>query len=380
MPYSLNKEFKTFIYSFTWEDPEVDMQHLELSCSDTMFVITSAGDNPLHYSIASSPRKIHCVDMNPCQGHLLELKLAAISCLEYSDFFALFGHGHHPHFRELLDTKIRHHLSPRAYQFWTDNAPSFSSSFYKHGYSGWALQLARLIFRVAGASKDVEQLCNCDSIEEQVNIWRSKLRSIWLNPAVVALLRNPVFCWNALGVPSNQRKMLLDEGGMYQYVCDTLEPVLSTYLLKTHNYFYLLCLLGHYTQQCCPSYLTRAGFEKLKSNNSARLGSFQLHTDSIFNILRGLPSSSLTRALVMDHLDWYDSDSWEAKAEVVEMFRVLAPGGLVLWRSASQNPWYNNLFIESKFRVEALGIRKQGSKIALDRVNMYASFWKATKP
>lgn len=28
---------------------------------------------------------ISCVDMNPCQGHLLELKLASIRALEYED-------------------------------------------------------------------------------------------------------------------------------------------------------------------------------------------------------------------------------------------------------------------------------------------------------
>ncbi|KAE9386117.1 hypothetical protein BT96DRAFT_839753 [Gymnopus androsaceus JB14] len=383
LPYSLDhhqKELKTFIYSFTWEDPEVDMQHLDLSPSDSMFVITSAGDNPLHYSIASSPRNIHCVDMNPCQGHLLELKLGAIKSLEFSDFFALFGRGYHPHFRKLLDTKIGCHLSRSAYRFWTRNADSFSSSLYEHGYSGWALRLARFLFRVAGVREDVERLCNCDSLEEQISIWRSKLRSVWLNPVVVALLQSPVFCWNALGVPLNQRKMLLDEGGVYQYVCDTLEPVLSSYLLKTCNYFYLLCLLGHYTPECCPFYLTREGFNKLKANNSSRLNAFQLHTDSIVNVLRGLTSSSLTRALVMDHLDWYDPGSSEAKDEIVELFRAIAPGGLVFWRSASRYPWYNDLFVETGFHVEAVGVRKQGSDIALDRVNMYASFWKAIKP
>ncbi|KAF9060572.1 hypothetical protein BDP27DRAFT_1339414 [Rhodocollybia butyracea] len=373
------EELNTFIYSFTWEDPEVDMQHLSLSPSDSMFVVTSAGDNPLHYSIASSPRNIYSVDMNPCQGHLLELKLASIKSLEFSDFFSLFGRGCHPHFRKLLDDKIRHYLSRAAYQFWIENEAAFSSSFYEQGYSGRAIRLGRLLFKIAGVRKHVERLCRCDSLEEQVHIWRTKLRPVWLNPVVIALLRNPVFCWNALGVPLNQRKMLLDEGGVYQYVCDTLDPVLSTYLLKTQNYFYLLPLLGHYTPECCPSYLTREGFAKLKANNCERLNAFQLHTDSIINVLRGIPPSSLTRALVMDHLDWYDPASCEARAEVMELSRVIAPGGLVFWRSASRCPWYNKVFSQNGFHVEAVSIREQGSNAALDRVNMYASFWKAEK-
>lgn len=59
------------------------MKHLDLGHDDSMFVITSAGDNALHYAIAAKPRrvssvisysgrrilmrlyKIHCVDVNP---------------------------------------------------------------------------------------------------------------------------------------------------------------------------------------------------------------------------------------------------------------------------------------------------------------------------
>lgn len=49
--------------------------------------------------------------MNPCQGHLMELKLAAISALSYDDFWMMFGEGKHPHFRELLDSKVRRNIS-----------------------------------------------------------------------------------------------------------------------------------------------------------------------------------------------------------------------------------------------------------------------------
>ncbi|KAJ3797189.1 hypothetical protein GGU11DRAFT_684206 [Lentinula aff. detonsa] len=377
----VHKEFRTFVYSFTWEDPHVDVEHLELTQDDSMFVITSAGDNALHYAIAANPRRIHCVDMNPCQGHLLELKLAAIQSLDYPDFFALFGEGYHPNFRSLLDSKIAPHLSSSAYQFWRINLDAFitpSKPFYLHGYSGWALRLARLIFRMAGVEKDVERLCDSETLDEQVQIWQQKLRPVILNPIIVALMRNPVFCWNALGVPMNQRKMLLNEGHAYAYVRDTLDPLLSTYLLKTENYFYLLCLLGHYTHASCPAYLTPSGFESLKSNEGNALNSFRLHTDSIYNVLRGLNSWSLTRVLIMDHLDWFKVNSESVDQEIAQLARVVASGGLVFWRSAAKQPWYNKVFERAGFHVEAVAIRK-GSAVALDKVNMYASFWKAIK-
>jgi len=78
LPYyedSMHKEFRTFIYSFTWvrvqlqtlsfffsrmevqEDPFEDMKYLELTKDDSVFVITSAGDNALHYAIGRNPRE-----------------------------------------------------------------------------------------------------------------------------------------------------------------------------------------------------------------------------------------------------------------------------------------------------------------------------------
>lgn len=375
----VHKEFRTFIYSFTWEDPFDDMKHLQLTSNDSMFVITSAGDNALHYAIAAGPKRIHCVDMNPCQGHLLELKLASIQSLEFSDFFSMFGEGRNANFRYLLDSKIAPYMSSSAYQFWQINSDAFSSSFYLSGYSGWALRVAKVIFKLARVEHDVKRLCECDTLEEQVKIWKEKLRPVLLNPLVVALLRSPIFCWNALGVPMNQRQMLLDEGGVYEYVKDTLDPVVSTYLFKTCNYFYLLALLGHYTPSSCPAYLTPSGFSALKANDGKVLDAFRLHTDSIVNVLRGLSSDTLTRALVMDHLDWFTPGSQDVDEEIAELYRVMQPSGLVFWRSAARKPWYNEIFKRFGFEVSPVSIRGSPARMAIDQVNMYASCWRAMK-
>ncbi|KDR80288.1 hypothetical protein GALMADRAFT_92595 [Galerina marginata CBS 339.88] len=373
----IHKEFRTFIYSFTWEDPFEDMKVLDLTSEDSTLVITSAGDNALHYAISAQPKRIHCVDMNPCQGHLLELKLAALQSLSYDDFFLLFGHGQHSNFRSLLDSRLSPHLSSSAYQFWRVNDDAFSTSFYMHGYSGLALRLAKIIFKLVGVTRDVEALCDSDTLEEQARIWKEKLRPVLLNPVVVALLKSPMFCWNALGVPLNQRRMILEEGTFYDYVKDTLDPLASTYLFKTGSYFYLLSLLGHYTPASCPLYLTRAGFEVLKKNDLEALDAFRLHTESIVNVLRGLSRWSLTRTLIMDHLDWFSPGAVDVDQEIQELHRVTAPGGLVFWRSASKEPWYNKVFMKAGFRVSPIAVR-HGSE-AIDMVNMYRSFWRAER-
>jgi betaine lipid synthase len=59
-------QFRSYIYAFTWEDPRVDLEFLDLNKDDVLFVISSAGDNALEYAL-KGPKRIHCVDMNPCQ-------------------------------------------------------------------------------------------------------------------------------------------------------------------------------------------------------------------------------------------------------------------------------------------------------------------------
>jgi betaine lipid synthase len=120
-------------------------------------------------------------------------------------------------------------------------------------------------------------------------------------------------------------------------------------------------LLGHYTPESCPLYLTRRGYDTLRADNAEVMNTFRLHTDSIvksvisltscsllanpiyISVLKGLTAWSLTRAVIMDHLDWFSPGSTEVAEEVDELYRVLAPGGFVFWRSAARKPWYNQV-------------------------------------
>ncbi|KAI0699007.1 hypothetical protein BC835DRAFT_1268331, partial [Cytidiella melzeri] len=377
-------EFRSWIYGFTWEDPQVDMEHLDVREEDTLFVITSAGDNALHYAISARPRRIHCVDMNPCQqGHLLELKLAAAIALTYDEFWAMFGEGKIDRFEEVLDTKLSPYLSSVAYQFWRANTAAFRSCFHMCGYSGHALRLAKWAFWLGGVKEWVQKFVSAETVEEQGRIWDEHLRPVLLAPWIARLfLANPAFCWNALGVPMNQMKCFLNEGvSAQQYAMDTLDPIAHKTHMRTGAYHYLLCLLGRYTHESCPLFLTREGFAKLQENDGAILDCFRLHTDSILNALQGLGDGAITKMVVMDHMDWFDpkagSDSM-LEVEIAQMRRVLAKGGAVYWRSAAKKPWYIQKFTKNGFYVEALGIRAS-SEEPIDRVNMYASFYRATK-
>lgn len=122
-------QFKNeYIYAFTWEDPRVDHRLLKIRESDVVLCVTSAGDNALDYLLGANPRRIHTVDLNPNQNHLLELKIAALQSLPYEDVWRMFGEGKYPGFRQTLISRLSPHMSSQAFQFWLEQANTFTSS------------------------------------------------------------------------------------------------------------------------------------------------------------------------------------------------------------------------------------------------------------
>jgi betaine lipid synthase len=57
----IHEQFRTHIYGWTWEDPDVDVKKLGINRNDHVLAITSAGDNVLHYALAAQPERIHAV-------------------------------------------------------------------------------------------------------------------------------------------------------------------------------------------------------------------------------------------------------------------------------------------------------------------------------
>ena len=130
-------QFKNeYIYAFTWEDPRIDHRLLKIRDEDVVLCITSAGDNILDYLYNASPRRIHAVDLNPNQNHLLELKLAAFQSLPHKEVWQLFGEGKLPNFREVLINDLSPHMSSQACQYWLKHGGNFEAQgLYETGGS-----------------------------------------------------------------------------------------------------------------------------------------------------------------------------------------------------------------------------------------------------
>ncbi|KAI9684147.1 MAG: hypothetical protein M1829_003417 [Trizodia sp. TS-e1964] len=384
-----HKQFNNeYIYAFTWEDARVDQRLLRIGEHDVVLAITSAGDNILAYAM-EGPKRIHAVDLNPTQNHLLELKVAAFTALSYADMWKVFGEGKHPSFRELLISKLSPHLSSRALQYWLENSSVFTSrgsnGLYETGGSRYAIKLSKWLFRLLGLSSDVRRLCAATTLNEQREIWHKRIRGALLNRLLSwAVVSNEQFLWKAFGVPAAQRNMITkdfldqesvpgttarsDIGGraIWEYVVNTLDPVIENTLIGEDNYFYLLCVQGSYSRKCHPAYLTPKAHVKL-----SRPGAFdglRIHTDEINEVISRMTPNTLTIAVVMDSMDWMTPGGAEASRQISALNRALKLGGRVLLRSAGLSPWYCKEFEELGFTARRVSARVAGS--CIDRVNI----------
>ncbi|EEP76731.1 conserved hypothetical protein [Uncinocarpus reesii 1704] len=386
-----------YIYAFTWEDPRVDHQLLSINNEDVILAISSAGDNILDY-LQYSPRKIHAVDLNPNQNHLLELKVASFTALSYLDVWKMFGEGKHPQFRELLLSKLSPHLSSQAFQFWLDHSDIFTSTsgkgLYETGGSRHALKMVRYLSKIFGLDTEIKRLCEAQTLDEQREIWPG-IRKILLSKALHwAVVGTEWFAWKAAGVPPPQRNMIITDfmvrhglsGGVkkpsdvsgeaiWQYVVDTLDPVVNDTLLSNDNYFYFLCLQGKYSRRCHPSYLTPKAHVKLSTPGA--FDGLRIHTDEINEVIARITPGTLTIAVIMDSMDWFDPEGTAAATQARAFNHVLKMDGRILLRSASIQPWYIKTFESHGFSARRVGARFPGC--CIDRVNMYASTWIVTK-
>ncbi|KAM7188724.1 hypothetical protein V8F20_010441 [Naviculisporaceae sp. PSN 640] len=396
-----------YIYAFTWEDSRVDRDLLKIGPDDVILAITSAGDNILSYA-TQGPARIHAIDLNPAQNHLLELKVASYTALPYQDFWKIFGEGKHPQFRSLLISKLSPHLSSRAFQYWLKNANIFtrpgSKGLYDTGGSKHAIRVFRWISKVFNIRKAVREILSASSLHEQRKTWHSKIRPALLSRIVSGfVVSSEAFLWAALGVPKNQLAMIEADHAVSQavatnaakrtrahaiwhYMVDTLDPVVEHTHITADNPYYLVCLQGQFSPRCHPDYLSPQSHEILSQPGA--FDGLRIHTDELEEVIARITPGTLTIAVIMDSMDWFDpprsdnksnttDNNSPASQQIRKLNRALKMGGRVLLRSAAQTPWYIEQFKAHGFTGERVGHRVPGR--CIDRVNMYASCWVCTK-
>ena len=123
-----------------------------------------------------------------------------------------------------------------------------------------AIKLVRWLFRLLGLTAEVRKLCDAKTLNEQRELWPGIRRILMSKPLHWMTIGTEWFAWKAAGVPPAQRQMILsdhhDQGALdlrgeaiWEYMVNTLDPVVKDTLISEDNYFYLLCLQGKYSQR-----------------------------------------------------------------------------------------------------------------------------------
>lgn len=370
---------RSLIYNTCWEDPTVDRMALMLKPEDTMLVITSAGCNVLDYAL-TGPKRIHAVDANPRQTALLELKIAGIRLLEFSDFFALFGDGYHREFHDLYYDSLRAEISDFARNYWDSRLNWFSNprwSFYFYGLSGIVARAFKAYLRIRPAlNSSVSELFQTRNLEDQREIYNNNIEPLIWSPWVKWVLSRQ-FTMNLLGVPHPQRKQVQaqHERGVAGFVRDSVDYVFRQLPAWT-NYFWSVYVRGRYTRDCCPEYLKAKNFAALKTGLVDRIFP---HTCTVTEFLQQT-EECISKFVLLDHMDWMSSYYPEALAEEwASILEKATTDARIIFRSAHSSPTYLNrieLGTARRLLIDHLVFHKSLAEELQkqDRVHTYAGF------
>lgn len=370
------------IYNQCWEDPRLDHRALAIGPGDRVLVLTSAGCNTLDY-LLNEPDHIDAVDLNPRQNALLELKLAGIRKLDYEDFFAFFGSGHHADSALLYRSALRQELPLFARDYWDQQIDGFSgqgwrSSFYFRGTAGLVARLMQHYLNFKGMRESIHRAFAAKDLEEQRHIYFSELKPLFWSHLLRWLSRRSAMM-SCLGVPRSQFLQVEKYyvGGMAKFIEDCLESVFALLPLR-ENYFWRLYLFGSYTQNCCPSYLRPENFQKLKKMTDR----VRTHNGSVLDFLTS-GQEPITKVSLLDHMDWLYQNHLEVlRAQWQGLLERSVATTRIIWRSASmQVDFVDALRVQLGGHSWRVGdLLRYDRKLAAtlheqDRVHTYGSFY-----
>lgn len=365
---------KNLVYNTCWEDPRCDRQLLQLNQDSEVVMITSAGCNALDY-LLDNPKKINCIDMNPRQNALLELKKSSFQNASYAEHWAMFGDGVMPEFDTFYQEKLRSTLPDFAKEYWDDNWKYFNGkgirkSFYHFSTSGtlaWIfnkyLKTRKKLYR------QIKHIFEVGSLEEQTKIY-NRIESKIANK-LVEFVVNRNLTMSMVGVPRSQQLLFAKkyERGAMGFIQECLRKVFTQ--IPTHdNYFYRLYLDGKYTKTCCPSYVEEQYFGVLKD----RIDQIQTHTCTISAFLKNNPGK-YSHYILLDHQDWLAANNIPVLEEEWQLILANSrPGTRILLRSAAHQVDFFPQFVLDAVEFEQELTAKTHKE---DRVGTYASVYLA---
>jgi S-adenosylmethionine-diacylglycerol 3-amino-3-carboxypropyl transferase len=360
---------RNLIYNQCWEDPALDNAVLDIGPDDNIVMITSAGCNALDYLI-HEPAAIHCVDVNPYQNALLELKMAAIRALRYEQFFEMFGNGRIQDYRRIYEGRLRSVLTPASQDIWDRKIEYFDPQgvgLYFHGTAGLVARAVGFYLKSCrGLEKELWKFQLTRDLDEQAEFYQKRIAPKLWSPIIRFLIRQPAVL-SMLGVPSEQIAQIQpgSSGNITSFIEERVRTTLTTVPMR-HNYFWRVYMNGFYPPDCCPNYLKGELFQYLRK----RISRIQIHTKSLVKFLNST-DQSFSIFVLLDHMDWLSSEPRLLAEEWRAIMDRARPGARIIYRSGSISCDYIPEFALRRLQFQS---EKTKALHSSDRVGTYASF------
>lgn len=304
--------FKGFVYNQIWEDPEVDLEALELGQHHRVLTIASGGCNILNY-LAADPERIIAVDLNPNHVALTRLKLAALANLPgYEDFFRFFGRANDKSNRGAFDTFLSHRLDPETRRYWEKHIPlrgrrinMFARNLYRYGLLGRFIGILHAVARLHG--KRLEGMVRARTADEQRLQFERTIAPLFDYKSIRFLSRTPISLY-ALGIPPAQYDELVaaSKGDPAALLRRRVERLACDFPIS-RNYFAWQAFARTYDvekREAVPAYLREDVYEAIR----ARTDRVEVHHASLIDFLKGQPAGSLHRYVLLDAQDWMTAE------------------------------------------------------------------------
>jgi S-adenosylmethionine-diacylglycerol 3-amino-3-carboxypropyl transferase len=252
--------YKSLNYTLGNEDWHVEEQALRVKAGDRVVCVTASGDRPLHLLMTDCAEVIS-VDMNQAQTALLDLKLAAISQLDFHKYLAFLGCDACTGTNRLqIFKEIKKHLSPQANHFWEKNQRKIAKGIIYQGKVERLTYFAAKILNLIRPTK-IKTLLAFTDLDAQ----RDYVKTHWDTPAwrkMFQVLLDP-----------RLSKLFSNDPGLNAYVDDYRLPGnyiygrMLSYLdnqLANKSALLQLLLTGKVVPEAYFPYLTFEGYSKIR--------------------------------------------------------------------------------------------------------------------
>jgi S-adenosylmethionine-diacylglycerol 3-amino-3-carboxypropyl transferase len=318
------KMYEGILYANCWEDPQLDRAAFGIGRDDVVFSITSGGCNVLAF-LLDDPRKVIALDVNPHQGYLLELKMAAFRTLTHGEMLGFFGIRPCPDRSGIYRHRLRASLTADAARFWDGRPRDIARGLIHAGrYERYMRLLRRTVVAGTGKRRLIRRLFETDSPGEREKLYREKWQGVWWTLLTKVML-------------SRRLNVLLFDKAFFAYLdrdfsfgrhfAAKAERALVRLPTK-ENYFLAYILLGRFSgERLLPPYLRRENFPVIRD----RLDRVEIVTARCEDYFAGLGDSSISKFNFSNIFEWMAPAAFEALLR--ETVRVARDKAILTYRN-----------------------------------------------